>query len=283
VLGQLEACGLTRVWVLGPAHHVARLLPRHQVVPVPQPPGAGFFANLAAGAAAVDSRAGEAVLVLFGDHPLGTASALRAFLAGCAPHLEQADFFHALALQAAYREYGAWFHRTSAHARDMSGRASGFSLAIPSRLRRLAALGPLYDVRKLERVRSVLGLLLRVPRWLGPDLPAGVLDTLVLYLAKEMEKRARGGGRAARLAAAFEGWLAARVPIARLERYAARVLDAERGVRIVPVAHGGIAIDVDFAEELEALELHWDALAAIAARQDAALSRACGCRPAAPP
>jgi len=88
------------------------------------------------------------------------------------------------------------------------------------------------------------------------------------YAAKEMEKAARGPGGRGRLAARLETWFAARVPIRRLERYAARILGAERGVRLIPIAHGGLAIDVDFAEELEVLEREWDAIRRISAEQE---------------
>jgi hypothetical protein len=102
--------------------------------------------------------------------------------------------------------------------------------------------------------------------------PRGIVDTLVVYVAKEMEKAGRGPGGAARVARRLERWLAARVAVRRLERYAARVLGAERGIRLVPVAHGGLAIDVDFAEELEVLERHWDAMRDIALAEDARLA-----------
>jgi len=61
-----------------------------------------------------------------------------------------------------------------------------------------------------------------------------------------------------------------------MQHYAAKVLEAERGVCFVPIPHGGLAIDVDFAEELQLLEQHWDAIAAIAARQDASLAEHVG-------
>ena len=48
------------------------------------------------------------------------------------------------------------------------------------------------------------------------------------------------------------------------------VFAAQNGVRIVPLAHGGTAIDVDFAEELDVLEKHWDDLKMIAQQQDRA-------------
>lgn len=265
----LQECGLTRVWVLAPERQLAQIPARHRFIPVPQQPDVPLFARLSAGSAAMAVNAGEPALVIFGDHPLTSLKALQIFLARCSELLEQADFFHALALQAPYREYAPWFRRTSVHTREMSGRASGFTLAIPSRLHHLHAFEQLYGVRKLERLEALFRLLLHMARWLGTDAPRGILDSVLLYLAKEMEKAGRGAG--ATIARRLEAWLAARVPVGRLERYATRVLGAERGVRLIPVAHGGIAIDVDFAEELEALEMHWDALCEIAARQDAAL------------
>ena len=63
-------------------------------------------------------------------------------------------------------------------------------------------------------------------------------------------------------------WLQRRVPVRRVEKYAAKLFDTERGVRVVPLAHGGTAIDVDFAEELAILEENCDELVAIARRQD---------------
>ncbi len=155
--------------------------------------------------------------------------------------------------------------------REMSGRATGFSLVTPSRLRGLNVLGQLYEVRKLERFDSLWGLLLKLPRLLGWNAPRGLVDAVLVFLAKEMEKAGRGSSGAARAARSLEAWFSARVPVRRLERYAARVLGAERGLRVIPIAHGGIAIDVDFADELATLEKHWDEVRALSARQDAAL------------
>ena len=275
VIDQLEQCGLSRIWILASPANLARLPPRPGIVHLPQAAGAGFSDDVATGAAATHPQPDEPILVVFGDHPLETPQALRAFLAGCAARLGEADFFHGLALQSAYREYTAWSRRTSVHSREMTGRATGFTLIVPSRMHRLEVLGELYGVRKLERVRSLVGLIWRLIRWLGPDVPRGVLDALVMHAAKEMEKIARGRGRAAGVAGRIESWLSARVPIARLERYAARVLGAERGVRLIPLAHGGLALDVDFAEELATLERHWDAIQAVSRRQEARLAAAC--------
>ena len=273
VLDLLRERGFERVWVLASARHLA-LIPREYVfTPIPQPPDANFFANLSAATHALAPAEGEPILVVFGDHPLQTPNALHVFLARCGEQLEHADLFHALALTAQYREFSAWFGRTSVHMREMSGRATGFSLVTPSRLRGLNVLGHLYEVRKLERFDSLWGLLLKLPRLLGWNAPRGLVDAVLVFLAKEMEKAGRGSSGAARAARSLEAWFSARVPVRRLERYAARVLGAERGVRVIPIAHGGIAIDVDFADELATLEKHWDDVRALSARQDAALGR----------
>jgi hypothetical protein len=219
----------------------------------------------------MQARPGEPVLVVFGDHPLQTPNGVRVFLARCSELLEEADFFHALALQAPYRQYAPWFTRTSVHMREMIGRASGFSLAIPSRLHGLRALEELYGVRKQEHLESFVRLLLHMVNRLGADAPRGLLDSSLMYLAKEMEKLGGGPGTTAAVARQLETWIAARVPLQRVERYAARVLGAERGVRIIPVPHGGMAIDVDFAEELEVLESHWEEIREITVQQDLAL------------
>ena len=270
-LDLVRQCGLSRVWVLAAESQLARIPKRHQFIPV-VPPDAHFSASLPVAAAALAPGPGEPILVVFGDHPLGSATALQVFLAACRERLDTADFFHGLALQASYQAYSAWFRRTSVHMRGMSGRSSGFSLVIPSRLHRLSAIGELYSVRKLERLRSLFGLMSRLGSWLGADTPRGLLDAVLVYAAKELEKAGRRAGRAARFAGRLEAAITDRVRVERLERYAARVLGAERGMRLVPLAHGGIAIDVDFAEELEALETHWDAVREISARQDAALA-----------
>jgi len=272
VLDLLRDSGLTRIWLLASAGQLARLPARHQVIGVLQPPEADFAADLTIAAAAVAAGPDEPVLVVFGDHPVQTPAALRVFLTRCRDQIEEADFFHALATRTAYREYGASFRRTSVHTREMSGRASGFSLVVPSRLHRLDALGALYGVRKLEHLRSMAGLTWQLMRSLGRDAPRGVFDAVLGYAAKEMEKAARGTGARGRIAARLEAWCAARVPIRRLERYAARILGAERGVRLIPIAHGGMAIDVDFAEELEVLEREWDAIRRISAEQERRLA-----------
>lgn len=272
VLDLLRECGLTQVWVLAPQRHLARIPAHHRFSGVAQQQGAGFFGNVSASLAAMDLDAGEPALMVFGDHPLTSAKALRYFLARCYEALDDADLFHAMALQEAYREYAPWFTRTSMHTRDMSGRASGFTLAVPSRLHRLNALGELYGIRKLERLESFVGLLWQLMRSLGADGARAVVDGLLLYLAMKIEKAGRGPGAGASIVRRLETWLTNRVPVRRLERYAVRVLGAERGVRLIPIAHGGIAIDVDFAEEFDALREHWPALQQISARQDASLA-----------
>jgi CTP:molybdopterin cytidylyltransferase MocA len=271
VLDLLRECGFTRVWVLAEEDKLA-LIPRHyRYTPITQSPHANFAASLATAERVLEPGADEPILVVFGDHPLQTPNALRVFLARAAEALEQADLFHALASTAAYREYATWFERTSVHMREMSGRASGYTLVIPSRLHGLSVLGELYEVRKLERFDSLLRLMFKFPGLLGRDAPRALVDAALVVLAKEMEKVGRGSSVVATPARFLESWFSARVPAGRLERCAARVLGAERGIRLIPVAHGGIAIDVDFAEELATLEAHWEAVQQLSARQDAEL------------
>lgn len=270
VLDWLAEAGLREIWVLAPPVQLARIPERYAIRPIPQHAGARIFANLSLACSALAPAPGEPVLVVFGDHPLNTSRALADFLRRCGALLGSADFFHALALRSSYTAFDRWFRRTSMHLREMSGRASGLNLAVPSRLHRLAVIDEMYEVRKLERMDSLVGLLWRLVRWLGTRSAPALADALVVFLAKECEKRGRGG-RAAPAFGLFERLLARTVPAARLERYAARVLQAERGVRLIPVAHGGLAIDVDFAEELATLERSWDELAALCRLQDAAL------------
>ena len=271
VLDFLRECGFGRVAVVAHERNLARIPARHAFMPVPQPAGAGFFDNLLAGYAELSLAPDEPVLIVFGDHPLNSRAALHLFLARCAELLDEADFFHALALRQSYREYAPWFRRTSVHMREMSGRASGLTLAIPSRLHGVSKLQALYRVRKLERPGAFLHLLFHLMRWLGPDAPRSVLDSLLMYLAKEAEKAGRAAWPGAPAARAIESLLSAPLSVARMHRYAARVLGAERGVRFIPVPHGGIAIDVDFSEELSLLDRHWQALVEIGAKQDAAI------------
>ena len=274
VLEFLRECGLGRVAVVAHERNLQRIPSRHAFLPVPQPAGAGLFDNLLAGYAALSAAPDEPVLIVFGDHPLNSRAALQLFLTRCAALLDEADFFHALALSQSYREYAPWFRRTSVHMREMRGRASGLTLAIPSRLHGVSKLQALYEVRKLERPGAFLHLLVHLVRWLGSDAPRSVFDSLLMYLAMEAEKAGRAAWPGAPGARAIESLLSAALPVARMQRYAARVLGAERGVRFIPVAHGGMAIDVDFAEELDMLERYWDRLREIAAREDAALRAA---------
>ena len=271
VLDLLQECGLRRIWVLATDVELRRISPRYRFTAIAQPPGAQFFTNLLAGAAVMSPAPDEPILVMFGDHPVTAPRAFTAFLATCAAQLEAADFFHGFALRAAYQEYGQWFRRTSLHMREMSGRATGFSLAVPSRLHGVDALNELYGVRKLEQHRSMIRLIRHLVRLTGGSAPRAVLDALLVYMAKEFEKRGQGQGRGATLARRIERWLAARVPGDRLRRHAARVLGAERGVCLVPIAHGGIALDVDFAEELRTLEENWEAIRSVSFRQDQAI------------
>lgn len=271
VLDRLREAGLRNLWVLGPHEQLAAVPGPDRFRPVVQRPGARIFASLSAARAALRPEPDEPVLVVFGDHPLTTPAALRAFLEQCERLADRADFFHAVSLQQSYRAFSRWFRRTSVHLREMSGRASGLNLAIPSRLHRLPVLDQMYEVRKLERVDSLLGLVARVVRWLGPRSASFVRDGFLLWLAKEAEKRAASEG-ARGTAARLERWLARRVPARSLEGYVARILHAERGVRLIPIAHGGLAIDVDFAEELAMMEAEWSGLWELCERQDRELT-----------
>ena len=272
VLDFLRECGLRRIWVVAAEDQLTRIPSRHAFVGVPQPPGTRFFDNLLAGCHAAQPRPGEPVLVVFGDHPFNTTSALQLFLERSAAMLDEADFFHAMALQASYREYRQWFHRTSVHMREMSGRATGLSLAVPSRLHGVSKFQALYGVRKLERPSSFFRLLQHLAQWLGADAAGTLRASLLMYLAKEMEKGTRREWAGAQVCRRLEAALSNRLPVERMQRYAGRVLEAERGVRFIPIAHGGLAIDVDFSEELETIERHWDAIQEIAARQEARLA-----------
>jgi hypothetical protein len=270
VLDFLSHCGCRRVHVVAPAQQLARLTLTHSITPVPSR-GGSFFESLLAGSQAVAPAADEPVLLVFGDHPVNSVPAFRWFLRCTRDQIGEADLFHAFALQASYRDYAPWFERTAVHLREMCGRASGWTVVVPSRLHGLSQLKQLYDVRKLDRLGVYARLVRHLVGRLGKDAPRCLADSCVMYTAKEMQKAGRGSTLTARAARRLEAWLADRVPIRRTERYAARILGAERGVRLVPIAHGGIAIDVDFAGEFATLDEHWDAIHAIAARQDEAL------------
>ncbi len=268
VLDCLQACGLRHVWVLGSEDSLRRIPDRYRFTPIPQRPGATFFVNLSAAHAEIRPGPDEPVLVMFGDHPLNTPGALTAFLTRCAEHIDSVDFFHGFALTEAYERYSAWFRRNSVNLREMSGRATGMNLAVPSRLHRLRAFDELYAVRKQERLGSFVELLRRLVGWLGWRSLLASADCLVLWLAKEAEKRARGEGGGSLLARTLLRSLRRLVPASRIEAYAARILQAERGVRLIPLAHGGSAIDVDFAEELQMLEDHWQSISAVAESEE---------------
>lgn len=268
VLDCLHSCGLRHVWVLATEEALQRIPDRYRFTPILQRPGATVFVNVSAAHAEIRPGPDEPVLVLFGDHPVNTPGALIAFLTRCAEHLDSADFFHGFALTEAYERYAAWFRRNSVNLREMSGRATGMNLAIPSRLHRLRVLDELYAVRKQERFGSFVELLRRLVGWLGWRSLSALADSLVLWLAKEAEKRTHLEGGRARVARTLLRTLRRLVPASRIETYAARILQAERGVRLIPLAYGGAAIDVDFAEELQILESHWQSIRAVAASED---------------
>jgi hypothetical protein len=273
LLETLEACGLHRTWILAPEISLRLIPPRYAFRPLVQHPRATLVANLLAAYTEVDPQPNEPVLVLFGDHPLTTAATLRSFLASCGPQIDKADFFHGVALLEAYHEYMPFFRRTCLHLREMSGRASGLNLAVPSRLHRLRLIDEFYDVRKQEQLGALLGLLRLVSSWLGMRAPAALIDTLILSIAKEMEKIGRRGGIRGRLGRALRYALSSLVTQRRIEGHGARVLGAEKGTRLVPVVHGGAGIDVDFFEELQLLEDNWDRLQDIQRAQDERLER----------
>ena len=159
--------------------------------------------------------------------------------------------------------------RTSVWMREASGRATGLNLVIPSRVHRVPAADHIYSVRKLERLGRFISMLAREIYLIGGLAPHAVLDSIRMYVAKDFEKGARRGGWFGRFAERRVQALRRRVPKARLESYAARLFGAERGVRVAPLAHGGTAIDVDFAEELAIIEEHWDDMLEITRQQDA--------------
>ncbi len=268
MLDTLEECGLSRVWILAPEHSLRRIPARYGFQPLIQRPGATLAANLSLAYTGIDPQPDEPVLVLFGDHPLTTPAAVRDFLASCGPQVDRADYFHGVALQEAYAEYMPFFRRTCLHLREMSGRASGLNLAIPARLHRLRVLDELYGVRKQEQLGALLGLLRLVASWLGGRAPSALVDTLILSVAKEMEKVGRRGGIRGRIGRTLRYALSMLVSRRRIERHGARVLRAEKGTRLVPVAHGGAGIDVDFLEELRLLEDNWERLQEIQQAQD---------------
>ena len=268
VLDWLHDAGLQRIWVLGPPVYIAKIPSQHEFRPLLQRPGASLATNLRDAREAIELAPGEPALVVFGDHPLTTATALCDFLSFCAPRLREADVFHGLALRESYAEYSPYFRRNSVSMREASGRVTGLNLLIPDRIHGIPAADEVYSVRKLEHFGRFVSLTARTLYLLGASAPHAILDAARLYTAKEFEKLSHRPGGAGRLGKSGMRWLSRQVRMARVEKYAAKLFGTERGVRIVPLAHGGTAIDVDFAEELKILEEHWDELTVIARRQD---------------
>jgi hypothetical protein len=154
--------------------------------------------------------------------------------------------------------------------REAAGRATGLNLMIPDRLHGIPAADHVYSVRKLERFGRFISLLGRTLYLLGSSAPGAMLDAARLYAAKEFEKLSRRPGSPGIIGKHGMDRLRRQVKLSRVEKYASKLFEAQNGVRIVPLAHGGTAIDVDFAEELNVLEKHWDDLKMIARRQDRA-------------
>jgi len=276
VLDWLTGGGLSRIWVLAPEEHLQRIPGRYRFTPLPQEAGATPARNVMRAIRSVDLDEDEPALTVFGDHPLTTPRAVWDFLSRCAPDLERADLFHGLALQPAYSRYAPHFTRTSVWFRGAPGRATGLNLVFPRRLHRIPTFDHIYSVRKLERIGRFLSLLAREIYLLGRSAPRALLDSLVLYLAKESEKASRRSGLLGRLGKRGLSMFGQHVTLERAQGYAASLLGAERGIRIVPLPHGGAAIDVDFVEELAILERHWTELQAIARRQDEEASHELG-------
>lgn len=270
VLDWLQEAGLTQLWVLAPERCLAEIPDRYEVHPIPQRPGASLAHNLQHAKEVVPLAADEPALVVFGDHPLTTATALEDFLRFCAPRLDEADIFHGLALREAYLEYSPHFDRTSVLMREAPGRATGLNLLIPDRIHGIPAADHVYSVRKLERFGRFLSLMGRTLYLLGSSAPAAMRDAALLYAAKELEKMSRHPGRRGAVGRRGMRRLQRTVGVENVERYATKLFGAERGVRIVPLAHGGAAIDVDFADELGILEDNWTELCEVSRRQDEA-------------
>jgi hypothetical protein len=268
VLDWLTGAGLRHIWILAPQRCLDTIPERYTFEPIPQRPGASLAHNLSHAKEVVPLQAGEPALVVFGDHPLTTVRALQDFLAYCAPRLNEADLYHGLALREAYLDYWPHFRRTSVLMREFSGRATGLNLMVPDRLHGIPAADQVYSVRKLERFGRFVSMLARSIWLLGPSAPHAMLDAARCYVAKDFEKLARRPGRLGAFGARAMRWLQRQVSVKRVEKYAAKVFSAERGVHVVPLAHGGTAIDVDFADELEIMEANWDELQAIARLQD---------------
>ncbi len=270
VLDWILATGLRRIWVLAPEQCLATIPSKYEFEPLPQRPGASLGNNLRHGNEQVPLEQDEPTLVVFGDHLLTTPTALEDFLRFCGPRLHEADLFHGIALRASYLEYSEHFQRTSVLMREMAGRVTGLNLMIADRLDGFPAADHVYSVRKLERFGRFASLLGRTLYLLGSSAPGAMFAAANLYAAKEFEKMSRHSDRRGAIGRRGMRWLQRRVKVARIEKYATKLFGAQRGVRLVPLAHGGTAIDVDFVEELDVLEKHWDELEAIARRQDEA-------------
>jgi hypothetical protein len=273
VLDWLQETGLRQLWVLAPERCLAEIPGRYDVQTIPQRPGASLANNLRHAKEVIPLSPNEPALVVFGDHPLTTATALEDFLRFCAPRLDEADIFHGLALRDAYLEYSPHFQRTSVLMREAPGRATGLNLLVPDRIHGIPAADHVYSVRKLERFGRFISLLGRTLYLLGRSAPAAMFDAARLYAAKEFEKMSRKPGRRGALGRRAMQRMQRMVSTKSVEGYATKLFGADRGVRIVPLAHGGTAIDVDFADELAVLEDNWEELQAISRRQDAASRR----------
>ena len=270
VLDWILAASLRRIWVLAPGQCLARIPTKYEFEPLPQRPGASLGNNLRHGQEQMPLQRDEPALVVFGDHPLTTPTALEDFLSFCGPRLREADLFHGIALRGSYLEYSDYFRRTSVLMREMPGRVTGLNLMIPDRLHGFPAADHVYSVRKLEHFGRFASLLGRTLYLLGSSAPGAMLAAAHLYAAKEFEKMSRHPDRRGMIGRRGMHWMQRQVKVARIEKYATKLFGAQRGVRLVPLAHGGTAIDVDFVDELDILEKHWDELEAIARQQDEA-------------
>lgn len=270
LLDSLQALGLRHIWVLGQQEQLERIPDRYDVELLAQRPGATMGTNLGAAYASIIPDDDEHVLIVFGDHPLTSPVAIADFLRGCAARLDVADFFHGVATTRSYRAFSMVSRRTSVFLREFSGRATGLNLAVPSRIHRFRVFDHMYSVRKQEQFGRFASLILRAVYLLGPKAPLAIVDAIRLHGAKECQKLKWRGGWSRRLGELGTRFFRWQVPARRMEAYVARVLELERGFRFVPLDHGGTAVDVDFFEELAALENHWDSLQEIVARQDAA-------------
>jgi hypothetical protein len=154
--------------------------------------------------------------------------------------------------------------------REMAGRVTGLNLMIADRLDGFPAADHVYSVRKLEHFGRFASLLGRTLYLLSSSAPGAMFAAANLYAAKEFEKMSRHPGSRGVIGRHGMHRMRRQVKLAQVEKYATKLFGAQNGVRLVPLAHGGTAIDVDFVEELDVLEKHWDALKMIARRQDQA-------------